>query len=215
MMTRVKICGMTNREDTFAAIEAGAHAIGFNFYSKSPRFIDPAAAAEIVRQLPRVVDTVGVFVNEANPEKIREIASIVKLTAIQLHGDETPDYCARLSDWRVIKALRVDESFDPKHVRRYSVAAVLLDGPAGNNFGGRGIVFDWSVAKEATRHARIILAGGLGPGNVGEAIRAVQPYAVDVASGVERGPGVKDHELMAAFIAAVRKADGSKFEVRS
>lgn len=206
-MTRVKICGITSLEDAQSAIDAGADAIGFNFYSKSPRFIEPAAAAAILRRLPPIVNAIGVFVNEERPEKVEEIASIVKLSAIQLHGDETPDYCDQLADWRLIKALRVGEGFKPEQVRRYPVSAILLDGPAGNRFGGSGIPFEWSLAREAGRHARIVLAGGLSPLNVADAIREARPFAVDAANGVERSPGKKDSALIAAFVRAVRSVD--------
>lgn len=209
-MTRIKICGITSLQDAEAAIGAGADAIGFNFYPKSPRFIEPASAAAILGELPPLVSAVGVFVNERSPHHVAEIATIVKLHAIQLHGDESPDYCDQLDDWRVIKAFRVDENFLPVHVRRYRVAAALLDGPAGANFGGSGARFDWSLARDAGQHCPIVLAGGLSHENVAAAIASARPYAVDVASGVESAPGKKDRELMAAFVRAVRDAEVSE-----
>jgi len=199
-MTRVKICGITNLEDALSAAEAGADALGFNFYKKSPRYIEPSEAQKIIEQLPPFVAAVGVFVNEPEPQRVAEMATQLKLSAIQLHGDESPDYCAQLFDWRVIKALRVSASFKPEHVSRYAVSAILLDAYKAGEYGGTGEVFAWDIAIEANRYARIILAGGLDPFNIEMAIKTIEPYGVDVASGVESSPGKKDRNKLREFI---------------
>jgi len=207
MSVKVKICGITNSEDADAAVEAGADAIGFNFYRLSPRFIEPAAARNIIEALPPFVSVVGVFVNEPEPARVIEIADILKLDAIQLHGDESPEYCAQLSDWKVIKAFRVRNEAVIARISRYDINAVLLDGYSDRAFGGTGERFDWQLARQAKKHCRVILAGGLTCENVADAIIAVKPYAVDVASGVEIRSGKKDHDLIKRFIKEVRKSD--------
>lgn len=207
-MTRVKICGITNRDDAEAAVEAGADALGFNFYRLSPRYIRPAAAARIIERLPPFVVPVGVFVDEA-PRKIERLAREIGLRAAQLHGNEPVASAALLAriGLAVIKAFRVDANFRPAVLRHCPADAFLLDGAAAGLRGGTGKRFNWAMAQAARRYGRIILAGGLTPGNVAGAIRAARPYAVDVASGVERSPGRKDHRAVRAFLAAVRRAD--------
>src|SRR5581483_1069778 len=163
---KVKICGITNLEDALAAADAGTDALGFNFYRKSPRYVEPLEAQKIIEQLPPFVAAVGVFVNEPEPQRVAEMASQLKLNAIQLHGDESPDYCAQLNDWRIIKALRVSSTFKPEHLSHYAVGAVLLDAYKDGEYGGTGEVFAWDVAMEAKRYAPIILAGGLNPSNI-------------------------------------------------
>ena len=199
-MTKIKICGITNLEDALFAADAGADALGFNFYQKSPRYIDPLEAQKIIESLPPLIAVVGVFVNEPEPNRVAEMASQLKLTAIQLHGDESPDYCAQLSDWRVTKALRVSSTFRPEHAGRYNVSAVLLDAYKAGEYGGTGEIFEWDIAIQAKKFAKIILAGGLNPLNVADAVRAVQPFAVDVASGVESSPGKKDRNKVREFV---------------
>jgi len=199
-MTKVKVCGITNLDDALSAAEAGAYALGFNFYEKSPRYINPLEAQKIIEHLPPFITAVGVFVNEPEPERVAELASQLKLSAIQLHGDESPDYCAQLSGWRVITALRVDPNFKPAHAGRYAISAILLDAYKPGEYGGTGEVFAWDIAKEATNYGRIILAGGLNPLNVADAVKAVRPYAVDVASGVESSPGKKDRNKVREFV---------------
>jgi len=208
---KVKICGITNWVDAQRAMKAGAALLGFNFYAKSPRYIAPAKARRIVRRLPQRVLTVGVFVNETEQKMLR-IARSVGLDRLQLHGDESPDIVARLTrSLPVIKALRADDSFRLAKLARFKRAsAILLDGFDRRRRGGTGKTFDWRLARGAKRHARIFLAGGLTPENVGEAIRMVKPYAVDVCSGVEAKLGKKDPERIEALMRAVRAAASRK-----
>lgn len=205
-MTRVKICGITNRDDAEAAVEAGADALGFNFYRESPRSIRPEVAARIIAELPPFVVPVGVFVNES-PRAIERLAREIGLRAVELHGDESPATIALLAPLPVIKAFQVGPDFRPMMLRRFTADAFLLDGFRAGRRGGTGRAFDWSVARVSARYGRVIVAGGLTPQNVERAIAEARPYAVDVASGVERAPGRKNHHAVRAFIAAVRRAD--------
>lgn len=201
-MVKIKICGITNIDDALAAAEAGAEALGFNFYKKSPRYVAPSTAREIVSQLPPFVLPVGLFVNERE-ERIREIISETGMQAAQLHGDEGPEFCQCLGV-RVIKAFQVKDKESLKHMAHYRVSAFLLDSYNDKLRGGTGVTFDWHLAVVAKTFGRIILAGGLTPENVGEAVRLVQPYAVDTASGVEKSPGIKDHAKIRKFIQEAR-----------
>lgn len=205
-MTFIKICGITNLEDALAAVGAGADAVGFNFYKPSPRYIAPQAAREIIEQLPKTVLTVGVFVNEESPQAAMNIANEATIKALQLHGDESPDYCRELAaQASVIKTLAVSDSFDPKLACEYQVDAIMLDTRDNRLRGGTGRVFDWSIAQQVSRLVpRLYLAGGLSPENVEEAINTVRPYAVDACSSLEARPGIKNHERMRAFIDTVR-----------
>jgi phosphoribosylanthranilate isomerase len=202
-MAQVKICGITNLEDALVALRAGADALGFNFYQGSPRFIEPEAARGIIEQLPARVLTVGVFVNEGLPEDVARIADRARVAALQLHGDESVDYCRALKDRFVIKALRVTRDFRPESAARYETDAVLLDAFAGAARGGTGRMIDWHVARRTRELVpKLFLAGGLAPENVTDAIRAVEPYAVDACSRLEFAPGRKDSARVKAFIAA-------------
>jgi len=192
MAVKLKVCGVTSLEDARASIDCGAEYLGFNFYPKSPRCISPAAARAIIERLPDDVISVGVFVNEPRPEDVDEILRVSGARMAQLHGDESPDYCASLGAERVIKALRVGDDFDARRVLDYKVSAVLLDAFDAKLYGGTGRKVNWAVAREAARLTKIFLAGGLSPENIAEAIRVVEPFAVDVNSGVERAPGRKD-----------------------
>lgn len=205
--TRVKICGITTLDDARMAIAAGAEMLGFNFYPRSVRYIAPERAHEIVRKVRGEVECVGVFVNEPKPSDMVRTVALVGLAAAQLHGNESPDYCAEVnSACPVIKTLRIDEKFRPEMASLYG-PRVLLDA-ATPQFGGSGQTIDWALAAQVRGKAReVILAGGLHPGNVAEAIAAVLPGAVDACSGLERGPGRKDEDKVKAFIAAVREAD--------
>jgi phosphoribosylanthranilate isomerase len=207
-MTLVKICGITQLADARAALAAGANALGFNFHPRSPRYITPEAAREIIAQLPARVLTVGVFVNEPEPVALQRKATTAGVAAVQLHGDESADFCAALTAQPVIKALRVGAEFSPEQAQRYRTHAILLDAYSPLAHGGTGRVFDWRIAQR-TRElvARLYLAGGLTPENVCAAIEAVRPFAVDVCSGVESAPGRKDAGKIHNFIAAVRAAD--------
>ena len=200
-MVRVKICGITNPEDALFAAAQGADALGFIFYEPSPRYVHPDRVGEIVSELPPFVMPVGVFVNEAK----EEILSIVRSTgirAVQLHGDETPADCLGYP-FPVIRALRVGDGFDPASLSHYAVNAFLLDTAKKGLYGGTGETFDWRVARAASAHGRIILSGGIDPKNVAEAVRMVNPYAVDCGSGVEAAPGRKDHNRIAEFFGAL------------
>ena len=203
-MVRVKICGITNLEDALAAVEAGADALGFNFYRKSPRYLTAREAGRIVERLPARVLCVGVFVDE-DAEEVRRVVKEAGLGAAQLHGDESADYCRGLGCGMTIKALRVGEGFEVERVAQVGADAVLLDAFAGEAFGGTGRTFDWEVARRArTLVPKLFLAGGLTPLNVAEAVRAVRPFAVDVCSGVEAAPGRKSAALVKNFIEAAR-----------
>ncbi|HIJ85671.1 MAG TPA: phosphoribosylanthranilate isomerase [Magnetococcales bacterium] len=201
---RIKICGITRRDDALAAIDAGADAIGLVFYDKSPRAITVAQAADLVRGLPPFVTLTGLFVN-ASIDEIKATVAQVGLDAIQLHGDETPDFCKALS-CRTIKALRVAEFADVTAAEQYDVAAILYDTKVSGLSGGSGRTFDWSLLEHHPGHCPLILAGGLNPGNAAKAIAKVRPYAVDVSSGVELSPGVKDPGLIKRFVREVHRA---------
>jgi phosphoribosylanthranilate isomerase len=206
-MPLVKICGITNRADADAACEAGAGALGFNFYPRSQRYIAPEAAHEIIARLPPSVLTVGVFVNAGTPEALAQLAMRAGVAAVQLHGDETPAYCAALTGWQVIKAIRVGPDFTPEQATRYPAHAILLDAYNARLHGGTGQVFDWTHARRTRELVpRLFLAGGLTAENVATAVAAVAPYALDVCSGVESAPGRKDLAKVRAFMAAVHAA---------
>jgi phosphoribosylanthranilate isomerase len=204
---KVKICGITNWADAKRAADAGADFLGFNFYRLSPRYISPAKARQIVGRLPKRVRAVGVFVNERE-EKMLDIARTIGLDMLQLHGDESPSEVASLRRrLPVIKAVRAGKSFRPAQLAKFKRAsAILLDGFDRRLRGGTGKTFDWRVAHRAKRYARIFLAGGLTPENIGDAIRTAEPYAVDVCSGVEAKPGKKDPKRMRALTHAVEAA---------
>ena len=208
-MTRVKICGVTNLEDALLAEKLGADLLGFNFFERSPRFISPDHAAAIVRDLGHRIKKVGVFVNEET-YKIGEIADRVGLDFVQLHGNEDPGFITDLrtkTSAAVIKAFRVGPRFEVGNSELFDVDHVLLDAFAPDHYGGTGKAFDWEIAQAAfALRSKLFLAGGLKPENVSEAIRLVQPYAVDVASGVESAPGKKDPDTMAAFIRNAKNA---------
>ncbi len=198
-MVKVKICGNTNLDDTMAAVQAGADAVGFVFYRKSPRMIEPKTAAEIISRLPPFVVPVGVFVNE-ELGTVRRILKDCNIPLAQLHGDESPQYCAELGR-SVIKAIRVRDRGDLERMTSYQVAGFVLDALVEGVPGGTGVTIDWDLAGEAQVVGPIILAGGLTPDNVLEAVRQARPYGVDVSSGVEASPGRKDHAKVQAFIA--------------
>ncbi len=220
-MMFVKICGLTNLEDALAAVEAGADAVGFNFWRPGSRYIEPGRAAEIAAALPEGLWKVGVFVDE-EPGAVLRIARQVELTALQLHGSESPSYLEQLGAYKKFKAVRMNvaqtsvcaaqaeacatQGFDAARLSEYkSATAFLLDG-AGATPGGTGQVFDWGSAIVAKKYGRVILAGGLTPENVAEAVRSALPWGVDVASGVESAPGRKDHRKVRAFVRAAREA---------
>jgi phosphoribosylanthranilate isomerase len=206
--TLVKVCGITRAEDGLAAAEAGADAVGFVFYPKSPRRVEPARAAEITRVLPPFVLRVGVFV-DATREEMARVADEVKLDIVQLHGNEPPEVFDGLPR-RALKAVRVGPGFTAEEALRYEgrASGIVVDTRLGGETaspGGTGVPFDWSLIRGLRDDVSfLMLAGGLSPENVAEAIARVRPHAVDVSSAVERLPGQKDHERVRAFIAAVR-----------
>jgi len=201
-MIKVKICGITNLEDAMMAVEAGADALGFVFFDKSPRNVSQEQAAGIIQRLPPFVQTVGLFVNE-DPATINATADFCGLDLLQLHGEETPEFCHAVNR-RVIKAFRIKDITSLDKIENYQVAAFLLDTWSPSIQGGTGKTFDWEIAAAAAVSKHIILAGGLTPENVAEAARKVKPYAVDVSSGVESRPGKKDAELVHRFFRSLR-----------
>lgn len=202
-MVRVKICGITNLEDALIAVEAGADALGFVFFQGSPRHISPRQAADIIRHLPPFVQTVGLFVNEALAT-VNQLSDQCGLDIVQLHGEESPDYCLAVQR-RIIKAFRVKDSSVLDDLANYRVAACLLDAWSPAAHGGTGTTFNWEIAAVAAASHRIILAGGLTPDNTAEAVATVNPYAVDVSSGVECAPRKKNAALLRAFVEAARQ----------
>lgn len=195
---RVKVCGITTIEDALHAIASGADALGFVFYRKSPRYISPEQAAQIIAQLPPFVSIVGLFVNEAF-QYVRAVIDQCRLDVVQLHGDEAPSQC-QYEGVKVIKALRIRSQQCLVGLEDYPVSALLLDAWVDGAYGGTGKLGCWGLAAQAAQKFPVILAGGLNPDNVGAAIEAVNPYAVDVSSGVERCPGRKDPRLVTSFI---------------
>jgi phosphoribosylanthranilate isomerase len=200
-MTLVKVCGITNLDDAQAAVDAGADALGFNFYRPSPRYIAPHDARVIIDQLPESVLKIGVFVNE-DLKSLSQVVTQARLSAVQLHGDETPEYCHELPNTYVIKAFGATHNLD---FNAYDVDAIMLDTKDDLLHGGTGRVFDWSIAQRATASVpKLFLAGGLSPENVAAAITRVRPYAVDACSSLEVRLGKKNHERVRAFVNAVR-----------
>jgi phosphoribosylanthranilate isomerase len=203
MSVRVKICGITNPADAVVAVEAGADALGFNFYDRSPRFIPTKVAAEISRALPPFTLRVGVFVNPSEELVLRAIGEC-GLSLLQFHGDEPPDFCTQFG-LMSMKAFRMRDAGSLKELPEYRTDAWLLDAYASDALGGTGERFNWDLATEVQKLGKpVFLAGGLTPENVAEAIRKVNPFGVDVSSGVESSPGKKDHAKVRAFIKAAK-----------
>ena len=206
MPIKIKICGITNAQDAEAAVTAGADALGFVFYAQSPRCIEPAVAKRIIAQLPPFVLPVGVFVNH-DRDTILKLFDECGLAFAQLHGEETPTFCESLGR-PVLRALRLRDRGSllalAEYKGRMGVRGFVVDTFSTKAYGGTGQTGDWFLAREVAQVAPILLAGGLTPNNVQEAIRQVQPYGVDVSSGVEEHPGQKNHEMIRAFTQAVR-----------
>jgi phosphoribosylanthranilate isomerase len=206
MSTRVKICGITNLADALAAVEAGADALGLNFFEGSPRHVSMNKAAEISKKLPPFVMRAGVFVNADEDLVTRAIAEC-NLSLLQFHGDETPEFCTQFG-LMSMKAFRIRDAESLKELPNYQTDAYLLDAYLPEARGGTGEKFNWDLAIEALKFGKpVFLAGGLTPENVATAVQKVRPFGVDVSSGVESSPGKKDRAKILAFIAAVRKAD--------
>ena len=202
-MMQVKICGITNIEDALCATENGAAAVGFIFYPPSPRYIEPQKAGEIIDRLPEHLVKVGVFVNET-AEEIKRIYECCRLDIIQLHGDESPEFCRQLPGDRIIKALVVKNEEDLKKGFLYDVAAILVDSRHAGLYGGTGKTSNWKLAGRVTKP--LILSGGLKEENILEALRVVSPAAMDINSGVESTPGKKDHAKIARIMQIINEA---------
>lgn len=206
MSLKIKICGITRPQDAEAAVAAGADLLGLVFYDKSPRHVTLGVASDISRAVPPHVLRVGLFVNAA-PEHVIEAAGVCGLQLLQFHGDESPEYCAQFG-LMTMKAFRVSGPASLETLGQYRTDAWLLDAHVSGKYGGTGQRFDWSLAAQATKLGRpVFLAGGLTPENVGEAVRQVRPYGVDVSGGVESAPGIKEAAKVRAFIQAAREAD--------
>ena len=205
---QIKICGVTNMKDATACTELGASMIGLNFYPQSPRYIEPQAARRIVEAIPRSAQAVGVFV-DSTPDEVRSVANAAGIRCVQVHGDFSPATCRELArEFRVIRAFCTDARFQPKETALFSECEILVDAYDPNLRGGTGLTCDWPAARATLPFARfLILSGGLNVQNVGQAIAAVAPHAVDVCSGVENAPGVKDYRAIEKFIAAARMAE--------
>ncbi|OGX27685.1 MAG: hypothetical protein A2787_00690 [Omnitrophica WOR_2 bacterium RIFCSPHIGHO2_01_FULL_48_9] len=197
-VVKVKICGITNRNDALFSVELGASALGFVFYKDSPRYISPSKAKKIIEELPPFVTPVGVFVNQREGA-VKDIINFCGIRTLQFHGDETPMYCRRFRGYQLIKAFRVKDDFDFNSPNKYSVAAFLFDTYQEDALGGTGKTFNWHLLSGIKIKKPFILSGGLNPQNVLEAIQVASPYAIDVASGVERAPGQKDGHLLKEF----------------
>ena len=206
LQIKVKICGMTQLKDALFAVEQGVDAVGFIFYKKSPRAVTMKTVREIITKLPPLVDTVGVFVNES-AERLNKIADYCGLDLVQLHGEESPAFCRKIHR-RVIKAFRVKDLQSIKQLEKFPVSGFLLDTFSDDLHGGTGKTFDWNLALPAKKMGPVILAGGLTPRNILQAVRQVRPYGVDVCSGVEKSSGIKDLEKVRAFLKNIRS--GSK-----
>jgi phosphoribosylanthranilate isomerase len=203
MSVKVKICGITNTPDAIAAAEAGADALGFMFYDQSPRHVTISDAAEMTRRLPQLILRVGVFVNPSDELVLRAIAEC-SLNLLQFHGEESPEFCTQFG-LMSIKAFRIRDPESLLALPRYNTDAWLLDAYSAKGRGGTGETFNWDLALEAKHSGRLIfLAGGLTPENVAQAVQKVQPFGVDVSSGVESAPGLKDAVKMRAFVAAAK-----------
>jgi phosphoribosylanthranilate isomerase len=208
--TQIKICGVTNANDAIMCAELGADMIGFNFYPQSPRYVEPEVARQIIERLPTHADAVGVFVN-GDADEIRNTANAAGVRCVQLHGDFSPDVGRALArEFRVIQVFSTHPRFRPENVALFSHCDVLIDAHHPDLRGGTGQMCDWSAARETLPFARfLILSGGLNAENVASAIKTVTPNAVDVCSGIESAPGVKNHDAIKDFIAAVRTAERS------
>jgi phosphoribosylanthranilate isomerase len=205
-MNRAKICGITDSKDALEAAKLGAWALGFMFYKKSKRFVGPYKAKKIISELPPFVTPVGVFVDQKEGA-VKEIANFCGLRALQFHGDETPAFCKRFENFKVIKAFRVKEDFNVEMVRPYKsvVSAFLFDAYSETEKGGTGQLFNWKLIKDVKDfNVPIILSGGLNAQNVRSALEEFNPYAVDVSSGVEDAPGKKSKRLMEDFLTQLK-----------
>jgi phosphoribosylanthranilate isomerase len=204
MMVKVKICGITNLEDARASVDAGCDALGFVFYKKSPRYIAPERARWIIKHLPPYIIKIGVFVN-AREKSIRRIAKLCGLKILQFHGNESPQFCAKFKDYKIIKAFRVGDSIDLKELLKYKVFAYLFDTLIKLKIGGTGKKFNWElISRLDGLKCPIFLSGGLHAKNVKEAIKTVHPDWVDACTCLEMRPGKKDHKQVREFVSAAK-----------
>lgn len=205
-MVKIKVCGITNLDDAMAAVDAGCNALGFVFYKKSPRYISPKKARDIIRHLPDKIIKIGVFVNE-QPDVIKGIARLCNLDMLQFHGYESVDFCGKFKGYRIIKAFRVKDKVDLSEVLKYQTFAYLFDTFVRSKVGGTGRTFNWQLYKHLVKIKRpVFLSGGLNENNVREAIRMFKPEWVDVSTSVEISPGKKDRFKLKRFISSVKEA---------
>ena len=205
---KVKVCGITNKEDALKAIDLGAHAIGFIFYKKSPRYVSPFKVHKIIEALPPFVEPVGVFVNQ-NEGAVKDIMNFCGLKTIQLHGDETPIYCQRLRKFKVIKAFRINEGFEWGKILSFkTVASYLFDTYQDDQYGGSGKSFNWELLKTQEFDKPYILSGGLNAQNILQAVK-LKPYALDVSSGVEDSPGKKSEKKLVEFFSVFKESSSA------
>ncbi len=205
-MTQVKICGITNQEDALAAAQCGSAALGFIFYPPSPRYIKPEDAKIIIGSLPDKLVKIGVFVNE-KPQEIKRVMEYCALDMIQLHGDESPEYCRQFPAAVIIKAIELKNNDDVIRTLDYDVAAILVDNRHAGLYGGTGKKSNWDLACRIKDKKPLILSGGLNADNIAEALKSVAPAALDINSGVEKSPGIKDHKKLAQIFDIIRTAD--------
>ncbi len=199
---KIKICGITNLPDARCVIDNAADMMGFIFYKKSPRYISPESVKKIVKNIPKGFNTVGVFVNESNKAMI-DIAEFCGLKTLQLHGHEPLNQVSQICGFGIINALPMKEAKDLELISNFNDYTILVD-TYGKDFGGSGRTIDWDLAKRAAKIGNVILAGGLTPGNIVTAVQTVEPYGVDVSSGVEKSKGIKDHDKIKTFIENLR-----------
>ena len=206
LIVKVKICGLTNYEDASAAMDMGADLLGFNFYPKSPRYIEPQKAVAIINKLPGFIDIAGVFVNHSF-DQIREVLNLCQLNWVQLHGDEDPQFCRQFLSLnvRIMKAIRVKDQTDIKRADSFFTDAVLLDAFDTEKYGGTGLKFDWNIIGHINK--RVFLAGGINPDNAAKAVK-LGVYGIDVCSGIEAEPGKKDHKKMKKLFENIRHLRG-------
>lgn len=205
-MTQVKICGITNSQDAFAAIECGAAALGFIFYPPSPRYVKPEDAKKVISSLPDKMVKVGVFVNEKQ-EEIKRVIEFCALDMIQLHGDESMEFCHNFPASIIIKAIELNNYDDVTRALDYNVSAIMIDRRHAGLYGGTGKTSNWDLACSIKNKKPLILSGGLNTENVAEALKTVAPNALDINSGIEKAPGVKDHTKLAQILEIIRAAD--------
>jgi len=204
-VVKVKICGITNLEDALASVEAGCDAVGFLFYRKSPRYINPEKAKMIIKQLPSNIIKIGVFVN-APEDTVRQIAKSCQLDILQFHGDESPEFCSKFGGYKIIKVFRIKDKIDLAKILRYRTFAYLFDTYVKSKIGGSGKRFNWGLMEKLNEIKKpVFLSGGLNEKNVRQAIELMHPHWVDVSSAVEKRPGKKDHQKVKNFIRAARK----------